>query len=89
MRIRFTFPKMSSFVKSAVASCAHCILANSVVPEASKLLYSSPSPETFSVIYINLWAPGVTVSPSGNSYVLVCMDELTGFVYVTPIPDSE
>ena len=89
MRIRFTFPLMYSFVRSAVDSCAHCILANSVVRESSELMYPSPSPEPFSVIHIDLWAPGVTVSPSGNSYVLVCMDELTGFVYVTPIPDSE
>ena len=89
MRIRFIFPQMYSFVKSAVNSCAHCILANSVVRESSELVYPSPSPEPFSAIHIDLWAPGITFSPSGNSYVLVCMDELTGFVYVTPIPDSE
>ena len=89
MRIRFIFPQMSLFVKAAVTSCAHCILANSVVRKASKLLYSSPFPKPFSVIHIDLWAPGVTVLPSGNSYVLVCMDELTGSMHVTPIPDSE
>ena len=89
MRIWFIFPKTTLFVKSAVASCAHYILANSVVHEASELLYPSLSPEPFSVIHIDLWAPGVTVSPRGNSYVLVCMDELAGFVYATLLPDSE
>lgn len=88
MLVHFIFPGLYAFVESAVKSCTHCILANSVVHDARELIYSSPFSELFSIVHIDLWALGIAVFPSGNSYIFVCMDELTGFVYVTPVPDS-
>lgn len=82
IRVRFIFPGMRKFISHSIKSCAHCILANSTVRDASELMYSTPPAEPFSVIHADLWSPGSVLSPSANSYILVCMDELTGFVYV-------
>ena len=79
---------MRTFTTQSIKSCAHCILANSTVRDASELMYSTPTAEPFSVIHADLWSTRSVQSPPANSYILICMDELTGFVYVVPVPNT-
>ena len=84
----FIFPGMRNFTTQSIKSCAHCILANLTVRDASELMYSTPTAKPFSVIHANLWSPGSVQSHFTNSYILICIDELTGFVYVVLVPDT-
>ena len=51
-------------------------------------MYSTPPAKPFSIIDADLWSPGSVQSPFANYYILICMEELTGFVYVVPVPDT-
>ena len=79
---------MRNFTAQSIKSCAHYILANSTVRDASELMYSTPPAKPFSVIHADLWFPGSVQSPFANSYILICMDEHTVFCYEVPVPDT-
>ena len=82
---RYWWPNMYSDVRTAIATCAHCRLANAVGHEAQTILTAISSDTPFDVIAIDVWSPGDVPDKDGNIKAITSLDTMTGFASVTVI----
>ena len=76
---------MYSDVRTAIATCAHCKLANAAGHEAQTILTAISSDTPFDVIAIDVWSPGDVPDKDGNIKPITSLDTMTGFALVTVI----
>ena len=85
---RYWWPRMYLDVKEAIATCAHCRLANATGHEAQQVLTSISSDTPFDVIALDVWSPGDVMDKHGNVKGLTSLDTMTGFASVAVIKDT-
>ena len=82
---RYWWPNMYSDVRTAVATCAHCKLANATSHEAQAVLTAISTDTPFDVVAIDVWSPGDVPDRYGNVKALTSLDTMTGFASVAVI----
>lgn len=87
LRLRFFWPRMATFIATAISQCPDCILGNSTNRPSSSLLHGSVQDGPWSYVHLDVWIPGDTESFHGDQGILSAMDDLSSAVIVTTIQE--
>ena len=87
LRLRFFWPRMSSYIAKAISQCPDCILGNSTNRPSTSLLHGSIANGPWVYVHLDAWVPGDSVSFQGDVGLLNAMDDLSSAVIVTPIQE--
>ena len=85
---RFWLPEMASHIAAMVQACAHCRLANSVSHESQAILRTLTSDAPFDVVFMDIWSLGDIAGKHGSSKLLTCVEAMTGFSGIAPLPEN-
>ena len=80
------WPRMTTDVKDFLKTCPHC-QGNRRNPQATVPQITDIPSKPFERVGVDLTGPFLP-SPTGNKYLLVVVDHLTGWAEVYPIPDK-
>jgi hypothetical protein len=84
--LHFLWPKMRGNISSWVRMCPHCVLTDKNTRENKELVFSWPAVTSpFFILHVDLWAPDSIKDYRGNTYLLIGMCNLTGFVVQSAI----
>ena len=87
LRENFHWPGMSADVEEFVASCVACNRQKRVKRRDKAELQPFTAGAPMEKVHLDLLGP-LPITPSGNRYILVMVDQFTKWVEVAPLPDQ-
>ena len=89
IRSRFFWPKMRKDIINWYTSCFSCIPARVRRRESTGLVHSWPVTTPFAIVSVDIWYPGKTTNLDGYNCLLNAMCNMTQFVIVQAVPNTE